>query len=393
MVLMSPEISLPNTTHTAFGRAAGPLSLFRSLSLNERQLLGLIRREAPLSRAELARRTGLALPTISRLADQLLKDGLIAAEDKVMMGRMGQPSLPLSLATHAAYAFGVTVRPDALTVSLTHLSGQVVSHVETAHDGMTRQQTVERIGDAIDELISGAAVPADRVCGLGLALPGFFIDDPERVNAPLGMEDWATAELEQELGSKLGLPVVIENDGSAAALGEYTYGRGSEFQSFAYLYVDRGLGGGVINEGQLLRGRRGNAGEFTGMLHPELRSTRPTLNLLKQVVEEDGGACSLSDLAHSRNLSSAIVDKWIEQVLPATNAIVSAIGAIIDPDAIVIAGRLPPSIAEQLIAKLRFYSVPVRGRDRPFPVLVPSNVSGDAASLGASALCFNRTLL
>lgn len=310
-----------------------------------------------------------------------------------MMGRMGQPSLPLSLATHAAYAFGVTVRPDALTVTLTHLSGQVVADVEMAHDGMTRQQTVGRIGDAIEELISGAAVPADRVCGLGLALPGFFIDDPERVNAPLGMEDWATAELEQELGDKLGLPVVIENDGSAAALGEYTYGRGSEFNSFAYLYVDRGLGGGVINDGQLLRGRRGNAGEFTGMLHPEMRSTRPTLNLLKLIVEASGVACSLSDLTHGRYLSSAIVDRWIDQVLPATDAIVSAIAAIIDPDAIVIAGRLPAFVAERLITRLRFYSVPLRGRDRPFPLLVSSNVRGDAASLGASALCFNRTLL
>lgn len=309
------------------------------------------------------------------------------------MGRMGQPSLPLSLARHAAYAFGVTVRPDTLTISLTHLSGEVVADVEKAHNGLTRQQTVDEIASAIDTLISGAAVPPDRVCGLGLALPGFFVEKPKRINAPLGMEDWATAELEQDLGDTLGLPVVIENDGSAAALGEYTYGRGTKYPSLAYLYVDRGLGGGIVIDGQLLRGRRGNAGEFTGMLHPDLRASRPTLTLLRTLLEENGAPCSLNELTHSLDPNSPIVTRWIDRVLPATEAIVSAISAIVDPDAIVIGGRLPGAIADQLIARLPFYSVPVRGRDRPFPLLVSSSVSGDAASLGASALCFNRTFL
>lgn len=393
MVSMSATVPNPTSILTPFGRPFIRVDPFRSLSLNERQLLGLIRREAPLSRAELSRRSGLALPTVSRLTDQLLREGLIAADEKVMMGRMGQPSLPLSLARDAAYAFGVAVRPDTLAVSLTHLSGEVVADVEKAHDGLTRQQTVEEIAGAINQLISKAAVPPDRVCGLGLALPGFFVEAPKRINAPLGMEDWATSELEQDLGDALGLPVVIENDGSAAALGEYTYGRGSEYPSLAYLYVDRGLGGGVVIDGQLLRGRRGNAGEFTGMLHPDLRANRPTLTSLKTLVEEKGATSSLNELAHSLDPQSTTVAKWIDQVLPATEAIASAISAIIDPDAIVIGGRLPRAIAERLIAKLNLYSVPVRGRDRPFPQLVSSGVSGDAASLGASALCFNRTFL
>ena len=344
-----------------------------------------------MSRSELARRTRLALPTVSRITDRLLQEGLIAGEEKVMMTAMGQPSLPLSIAPQAAYAFGVAVRADTLTVSLAHLSGSVVASTSEPHAGMTREETVERIALAIAGLMERSRVAPDRVCGLGLGLPGFFVSDPKRINAPLGMEDWATGDLERDLGGALGLPLLVENDGTAAALGEYQYGRGDRSSSLAFLYLDRGLGGGVVEDGRLLRGRRGNAGEFTGLLHPDARSDRPTLQVLHAIANEAGETyTSLDDMVRGIDPRSEIVDRWIERTVPATNAIISAIGAILDPDGIVIGGRLPGAIADRLIARLEFYSVPVRGRDRAFPTVYSSSVMGDAVSLGASALCFDR---
>ncbi len=333
----------------------------------------------------------MALPTVSRLADHLLQVGLIAGEEKIMMTRMGQPSLPLSIAPQAAFAFGAAVRADTLTVSLTHLSGEILASTDEPHRGMTREETVERIGVAIARLMEDSDVSPERVCGLGLGLPGFFVSDPKRINAPLGMEDWATSDLERDLGDTLGLPVLVENDGTAAALGEYQYGRGEQFHNLAYLYIDRGLGGGVVFDGKLLRGSRGNAGEFTGLLPPDLRSDRPTLQLLYTMVNEGNNAhASIDDMVRTIDPRSEIVDKWIERTVPTTNAVISAIGAILDPDAIVIGGRLPSGIAERLIERIAFYSVPVRGRDRAFPTVLSSSVTGDAVSLGASALCFDR---
>jgi predicted NBD/HSP70 family sugar kinase len=364
---------------------------FRPLSANERQLLKLIRRVSPISRAELARRTGLALPTVSRLADQLLTEGLIVADDKVMMSRMGQPSLPLSIAPQGAFAFGIVVRADVLSVSLAHLSGTIVASTEEPHEGTTREAIVARIAAIIPGLAAEGQIPLGRVCGIGLALPGFFIDSPRRINAPLGMEDWATADLERDLGTALGLPVLVENDGSAATLGEYTYGCGVDRSSLAYLYVDRGLGGGLVIDGKLVTGARGNAGEFTGMLAPSARADRPTLALLADLVASgQERPATLGAMVRTLDPHAPVVDAWIERVAPAADAIVSAIGAIVDPQAIVIGGRLPRAIAARLIERLNFYSVPVRGRDRIFPDLVPSAVDGDAASLGASACCFER---
>lgn len=377
-----------------FRRVEHRIDPFRPLSANERRLLALIRRQAPLSRAELARLTGLALPTVSRLAEQLVQDELIVAEDKMMMSRLGQPSVPLSLAAHAAYAFGVAVRADAITVNLVHLSGRVVATRTAPAGGAAREQALEQIAAMIDRLIDDSEVPARRVCGLGLALPGFFVDDPVRINAPLGMEDWATADLERDLGTALGLPVIAENDGSAAALGEYLYGQGATYPSLAYLYIDRGLGGGLVIDGKLVRGRRGNAGEWTGLLPPQARGDRPTLTLLAELLAEDGH--SLADLdgpdGDGESVAAA-VERWIERIKPAADAIISAIGASVDPDAIVIGGQLPRPVAQRLLPRLAYFSVPVRGRDRTFPALCLSSVVGDAAALGAGALCFDRTLI
>lgn len=377
-----------------FGQAVWQHNSFRTLSGNERELLGTIRRNASLSRAELARRSGLALPTVSRLVDQMMRDGLLIGEHKVMMSRTGQPSLPLSLAPHAAYAFGVAVRADMMTVDLVHLSGRVVASRATPTAGASRPDVVTAISTLIDRLIEDAAVPADRLCGLGLALPGFFVRDPLRINAPLGMDDWATADLERDLGEIFGLDVVVDNDGNAAALGEYLYGHGETCPSLAYLYIDAGLGGGVIQDGRLIRGSRGNAGEFTGILPPPMRGDRPTLTSFRTMLAENGSRYeSLSDMLSNFESADPVIECWVDRSAAATEAIVSAVAAIADPDAIVFGGRLPASVSQRLIERISFYSVPVRGRDREFPELLVTKVDGDAAALGASALCFRRTLL
>ncbi len=389
-----PDRSSPDSPNPVFGRAAPLTDPFRSLAPNERQILRLLRQQAPLSRAELARRAGLALPTVSRLADGLMGEGLIAAEEKVMMGRMGQPSLPLSLALHAAYAFGISVRADGLSIALARLSGEIVADHSEVHDGTSRDDVVRRIVGLIGSLAAQAQIPPDRVCGVGIALSGFFIQDPQRINAPLGMEAWATADLEQALHDALGLPVLVENDGNAAAFGEYLYGAGRDHRSFAYLYIDRGLGGGIVLDGQQMRGRRGNAGEFTGMLRPDGRQNRPTLTLLQRFLEEDG--ISFPDVAAmARTFDPAwpAVQRWIDATTPIANDIVSAIGALLDPDAVVIGGRLPLTLAAGLAANLRFHSVPVRGDERRFPDILASTLTGDAAALGAGALCFERYFL
>ncbi len=378
-------------TGRPFGRISAPLSPFRSLSLNERRLLSLLQRHSPISRAELARRSEFALPTVSRLYHQLIQEGLIATEAKKMMGRRGQPSLPLVLAGDGAYAFGIAVRPDQLSVALVDLAGRVLKQIDEPLETTERAFVVRRIAALTTKMARKAAISPSRVAGMGLALPGFFIGDPPRINAPLGMDDWAVAELEDELANALGVPVLIENDGSAAAVGERIYGHGQHNDTFAYLYIDRGLGGGVVQNGELQRGRDGNAGEFTGLIPPPMRANRPTLALFLELARDDGMEFgTITQMLAAFDPAWPCVERWVEMSRPAFELVISAAAAIINPDLIVVGGRAPASLIRPLISASDFYSVPVRGQERPFPALECTGVPGDAAALGAVALVFKR---
>jgi predicted NBD/HSP70 family sugar kinase len=382
------------TSSIQFGREAARLPSFRAMSPNERAILSLLQRHSPLSRAELARRTGLALPTVSRLCDQLLREGLLDADAKVMMSSRGQPSMPLSLCADGAFAFGVAVRAEELSVVLVDIMGRERARSIAPIAAPALEDVIAHMAILIARLAAEVEVAPDRVAGVGVALPGFFISEPRRINAPLGMEDWAIEALEQRLGHALGLPVSVENDGTAAAVGERIYGAGRDHESFAYLYVDRGFGGGLIRDGALLRGAHGNAGEFTGLVPPDQRMLRPTLALLLQYAREQGEAtANVADLLAGLTPGAPWIDRWVRDVEPVTRLVVSGIAAIFDPAAIVFGGRLPGHVAQRLIDATSFYSVPVRGRDRPFPWLIASALEGDAAALGAAALVFDHYLL
>lgn len=363
----------------------------RMLSVNERLILSELQRRSPLSRSELSRRTALALPTVSRLCEQLLRDGIVGADEKVMMSSLGQPSMPLSILADGAFAFGATLRAEQLSIVLVDLMGvERGRRVEPIAAPMLDAVT-GRMAELTGELAQEAGITPERVAGIGVAVPGFFVGDPPSINAPLGMEDWAVAKLEHVLGDALALPVAVENDGSAAAVGERIYGAGRQVGSFAYLYIDRGFGGGIVQSGRLLRGAHGNAGEFTGLIPPDQRPMRPTLELLRKLANEDGADhATIADMLAVFDAEAPYAARWLEIVKPATDLAVSAIASVFDPAVIVLGGRLPPVLARRLGQASQFYSVPVRGRDRPFPEIRAPDITGDAAALGAAALIFDR---
>jgi len=139
---------------------------------------------------------------------------------------------------------------------------------------------VATIGRAIRRLMAETPEAGDRYFGIGVAITGFFVGRGARVNPPEALEDLALIDLDAVLYEAFRLPVWIENDGAAAAIGESLLGVGRWAPSFAYLYFATGFGGGLIVDGAPVRGAHGNAGEFSSVLPPPLFE-RPTLELLR----------------------------------------------------------------------------------------------------------------
>jgi predicted NBD/HSP70 family sugar kinase/DNA-binding XRE family transcriptional regulator len=357
----------------------------KTFSENERRLLDLVRQEVGLSRADLARRTGLTLQSIVRLTEGLLDRGFLKYGEKVIRGP-GQPSAPLSLVRDAALTFGVSIMTDAMSVVLMDLTGEVrlERHVQVAADD--RDGVIQRLRTLQGEMAVAADIDAGRIFGLGVATTGYFLGKGA-LNTPGSMNQWAGIDLETTLSEALDLPVWLENDGNAAAAGESLYGVGRRHRTFVYMYIAAGLGGGLVRDGVIWRGHRGNAGEFTGILPVPAREGRPTLTLLLSILRARGVALSgIDELVARFDPSWPGVEEWLEATSRALTAVLSAISAVEDPEVIVIGGRAPRALTRLICDRAQFYRTKLRDHERAFPAVVPAETEHDAAALGAASL-------
>lgn len=361
----------------------------RTFTDNERLLLDIVRHQGPISRAEMARITELTMQSVVRLVEGLIERGLLKAGDKVVRGP-GQPSRSIHLVADAAFSYGVSIMSDAVSVVLMDLSGRIHASALHAFDVSARQAVVDHVKKTFKKLAADAGVRRERIFGVGVATTGYFVGAAE-LNPPAPMEEWALVDLEEKLADSFGLPVWVENDGSAAAVGESLFGAGQRYKDFLYIYIAAGLGGGLVVDGRLVRGFRGNAGELTGILPLDERPNRPTLSLLLRLVQERGIAVeTITEMVRKFDLGWPGIETWLERTRGPCSAILSAIAAIVDPEAIIIGGRAPHALAHALAERSRYFTSPLRGRERPFPALLAAEVKGDAAALGAASIPFKE---
>ena len=249
--------------------------------------------------------------------------------------------------------------------------------------------TREAVLVAVNEWLIGACdtlgLNRNLILGVGVAVTGYFVGEASQVNPPAGLDDWALVDIPELFGRSLGMPVWIENDGTAAALAEQMNGVGRWANSFAYLYFSAGFGGGMVSEGVSFRGAHGNAGEFASSLPPGYVS--PTLERLRLLMAKGGLKYdSLSEMIDRFQIDAPGVDDWLDEAEASLGVVVSAISAIVDPDAIVLGGRLPEALGRKLIPRLSFFNPPRRGRPRPIPKIVCAEALGDASVVGAATL-------
>ncbi|WP_329125638.1 ROK family transcriptional regulator [Streptomyces sp. NBC_01353] len=251
-------------------------------SHNAALVLDLLRTagEAGISRLELAERTGLTPQAVSKITARLRTEGL-AQEAGHRASTGGKPRTVLRLVPSAAYAVGVHLDRDELTTVLVDLAGVRVvvrrapldlgAGVDAVFEVVEREVAgLGALGPASPEArgpgaqgpeIPGIAAPhTPALLGVGVAMPGpldHLTGTPGRVT---GYPEWEGVPLRDELARRLGLPVELDKDTNAAALGLAL--RAPVGDSFAYLHLGTGLGSGLVLGGALHRGARTGAGEF-----------------------------------------------------------------------------------------------------------------------------------
>ncbi|MEU7474763.1 ROK family transcriptional regulator [Lentzea sp. NPDC042327] len=225
-------------------------------------VLDVIRAAGTISRVGLINATGLTGATISTAVRKLLDEGLVA-ETGHAESTGGKRRVLLQLNPTSRFALGVHLDHSGITYVLTDLAGGVVARITKPGAGTRAPaEVVDRMAAEAKTLIASVGVDHDRVLGLGLVSPGPLGARTTAAIAPPVMRRWAGYPVDRELAAAAGLPVVVDNDATAAALGEHwSRGMGSASTSAA-LYMGTGIGAGLVIGGITYRGTSGNAGEI-----------------------------------------------------------------------------------------------------------------------------------
>ncbi|MEU8348823.1 MULTISPECIES: ROK family transcriptional regulator [Streptomyces] len=225
-------------------------------------MLDVIRAAGTISRVGLVRATGFTGATISTVVRRLIDDGLVLETGRAE-STGGKPRVLLQLNQSARYAVGVHLDIAGITYVLTNLGGSVVARMSRAGAGAEDPPVVvERMAREVDALIEGVGVDRDLVMGLGLVSPGPLTPTSGMRLTPPAMRPWEDFPLDRALEEATRLPVVLDNDATAAALGEHWSGVVGGSSTFAALYMGTGIGAGLLVNGLTYRGASGNAGEI-----------------------------------------------------------------------------------------------------------------------------------
>lgn len=379
----SPEASIaPQFLRASEGGVVSP---------NERNLLKLIWRHPGLSRSEITSHTDLTQQSVYRIIDQLEERGVVAlGSPKPGLGR-GQPSPTLRLDGRHAYSCGISVNTDIIGICLMDLAGNILGESSVTLREHTMARSLDLVREQMVELQRQNSLTSESFFGIGFAISGYHVGGT-RYNAPLPLHEWSLIELGPLLSDFFSRPVWVHNGANTGAIAESMFGVGRYIKHFAYLSFNYGFGGGLISDGELLLGGNGNAGEFSGIFDIEESRRRPALQYLIERLNRNGvDVPSISYMRKHFDPDWPGVAEWVEEITPAYNRLINAIRAVVDPQAIVFGGQVPPDLAQMLIERTRIYDRPRYGVHRPSPKLIISEIGTDASAMGAAITPFHST--
>lgn len=370
-------------------------------AFNHRIVFETIRLNGPISRADIARATNLTAQTVSNIVNRLLKRDLIM-EGKRTQKKRGAPSVTLAINPKGAYSIGLDFNRDHLTGILVDLAGNVIDKKYFEIHDPTPENSIElmasTVGSLFDENYSNS-----YLSGIGVGFPG-----PMQVNRdntvtnvvnPKSFTHWKNVPVVKLLRQHIEAPIFLENNASAAALGERWYGVGRNISSFLYTFFGVGLGGGIILNGQLYEGANDNAGELG------YTPLKPGVSPLSEGADAHIGehfdlarlynwlgksGIEASHPTHLKDLFENKNDKileWIELGKEILAPAFLSVENLLDPEVIVLGGRLPEVILKDIKQGVSEKLYELRVIDKKIgPKFMTATAGEDAAALGAATL-------
>ena len=385
-------------------RSPGSLRSLRER--NRLQVLEVVRGRGSVSRADIARHTGLARSTVSTLVNELLGAGLLvergAPEDAEPA--QGRPPVLLSFDPAAGAVLGLHFDHPVLRVAIADLGYTILAEaelpVDVDHDA---QDSLDAAVALVDEVLAKSGVDRDRLLGAGVGLAGPIDQATGTVGSSAILPGWVGMPVAQELTQRLGLPVHVDNDANVGALAESVLGAGRGASEMAYIMLGSGIGAGLIIGGQVYRGSGGTAGEIGHVLVDEHGPLCRCGN--RGCLETYAGADALLDLLRRQHGDALTVDGLVElarggdaacqRVIADAARFVGVAAATLcnqlNPEVLVIGGELAQTgalLLDPLRESIARYAIPAAADDVR---VLPGELGERAELLGALVLVLGRS--
>lgn len=365
---------------------------------NQRVTLHAIRVRGPITRTELAEITGLTAPAVANITRRLESVGMIVSAG-MRQGARGQPATRFVINPESSFSIGLNIDRDHVTMVAVDFEGTVRARAAREVDFALPVAVRAFFRSALERLVRQGKIPAERLVGIGVALPDDLgtIDLPGR---PERYSEWNGVVMSELLENPFNLPVFVENDAAAAAMGELQFGLGQKVHSFFYLLISSALGGGLILDGSYFRGATGRSAEVGFLPVDDGQGLRVPL---QQIVSLSGLASRLEkigiNLRSVRTIerlpkaAEAMIAEWIDAASEALIEPLIAINCLINPGAVLIGGRLSSDLVDRLALRV---NQALEGRKEDVPTiatLIRAALSEDAPAVGAAILPFSHFLL
>ncbi|MFN2225385.1 MAG: ROK family transcriptional regulator [Anaerolineae bacterium] len=224
---------------------------------NSRLVLRVIYERQEISRADIARQTGLTRTTVSDVVAELMEQGMV---EEVGYGPSagGKPPILISVIPDSRHLVGLDLASDEFCGAVVNLRGQVRHEIVVPLHDRDGEAALALVYDMVEGLIAATDSP---LLGIGIGSPGLMDASNGIVRRSVNL-DWHDLPLRELLEARFDLPVYVANDSQVAALGEYTFGNGAGVENLVVIKVGHGIGAGIVLNGRLFHGETFGAGEI-----------------------------------------------------------------------------------------------------------------------------------
>lgn len=367
---------------------------------NERLVLALVRQHGSLAKTDIARMTGLSAQTVSVIMRELEAERLLVRGEPVR-GKVGQPSIPMSLNPDGAYFLGLKIGRRTADLVLIDFLGRVRGMTHLSYRYPEPAATVRFVVDGIAAMRAALSPDQDaRIAGLGIAMPYELWNWADAVGAPRDtMDAWRGTDIRGDLAADLPFPVFLQNDATAACGAELVFGTARELRDFIYFYVGSFIGGGVVLNGNLFAGPTGNAGALGSMPIPDGRGRIRQLidiasisNLERRIAHKGDTSLLWASPEDWGDLGPAL-DAWIDESASAIAFATVAAASVIDFAAAVIDGWMPAEVRRRIVEAVAAHAARLDAEGITLPAIREGTVGLHARALGGASLPLSERFL